>query len=343
MPQKKENKPKPPSVSIERAVARLLDGGLVGMPTETVYGLAGDATRADAVARIFELKQRPSFDPLIVHVGRWGASYEALRALGLVAEAEPDLVERANQLMRAFWPGPLTLVLPRGPRIPDLVTSGLETVGIRQPDHALALELLETSHLALAAPSANRFGRISPTTAEAVHEELGQDLLVLDGGPSRVGVESTVLDVANCVVLRAGGVSCEDLETVLGVRPQVQRSSSQAGNSGHLAPGMSESHYAPESALRVLRPGEAAPLGAVVIRLSGPGPFSLDPESHAGVGPRWEVAAQNLFKVLREADHASQGRGIWIEAFTDSAPGIGLAVIDRLKRAVAPRGLHDPA
>ena len=192
---------------LARAVAVLRRGGLVGMPTETVYGLAADATDPAAVVRIFEAKGRPSFDPLIVHVAdRAGAA-----AVAVVDEVAALLMER-------FWPGPLTLVLPRRAVIPDVVTSGLDTVGVRCPDHPLALTLIRGCGRPLAAPSANRFGRLSPTSAEAVREQLGSAVeVVLDGGPCRVGVESTVLLIGpEPVVLRPGGVPIEALVAVLG-------------------------------------------------------------------------------------------------------------------------------
>lgn len=200
---------KHPMNPIDEAVRILKNGGLVAFPTETVYGLGADALDPLAVAKIFEAKERPTFDPLIVHV----PDVEEAKAL---AAKFPPLAER---LAEAFWPGPLTLVLPKKPCVPDLVTSGLPTVALRAPAHPLALELLRAFGGALAAPSANLFGHISPTTAGHVVRSLGQRVdLVLDGGPCRVGVESTVLSLIEetPVLLRHGGVSLEELEKVCG-------------------------------------------------------------------------------------------------------------------------------
>src|SRR5262245_21143241 len=219
----------PSEGNISRAADALRRGELVGMPTETVYGLAANAFDASAVARIFAAKDRPSFDPLIVHVVRPAGPLEREVLSGLEDEGIveisrlPQLArERADVLLRRFWPGPLTLVLPRGRRIPDLVTSGLETVAIRMPAHPVAQALLKVAAIPLAAPSANRFGRISPTTAAHVVQELGDRIgIVIDGGSSTVGVESTVVAIGNdgtLSLLRPGGVAVEAIEATASVR-----------------------------------------------------------------------------------------------------------------------------
>ncbi len=281
----------PTPEALDRAARLLLDGQVVGIPTETVYGLAGHAFDPRALARIFEAKARPTFDPLIVHLpdfpfpGVWNE--EAL-------EEEGRAVVR--QLAEAFWPGPLTLVLPRDPGVPDLATSGLPTVGVRVPAHPVARALLAHVGVPLAAPSANRFGRISPTSASDVAAELGGLIpLVLDGGPCPVGVESTIVEVGptgHLRLLRPGGIPVKAIETALGptvVPPSVHGEEQGSRPAGHvtlpedapemrsvrgiLAPGMLESHYAPSKPV-VLLPAPLVPPGSGTER-EGPG----------GVGP----------------------------------------------------------
>ncbi|MBL7984887.1 MAG: threonylcarbamoyl-AMP synthase, partial [Flavobacteriales bacterium] len=223
---------------LQQAAALLREGKLVAIPTETVYGLAANAYDAEAVLRIFEVKNRPTFDPLIVHV----------RDSDQVQEVARTIPPEALALMDRFWPGPLTLVLPKQPRVPDIVTSGLDTVGVRMPAHPMALELLRSLDFPLAAPSANPFGYISPTTAQHVGDQLGERIpYILDGGPCAVGVESTIIgwEEGLPVLYRPGGLPLEAIEQVIGsVRPQVK----------HVlpaAPGMIESHYAPRKPLFV--------------------------------------------------------------------------------------------
>lgn len=227
-----------PFAQIPQAIERLRAGGLVGMPTETVYGLAGDAANPAAVARIFALKGRPADHPVIVHLA-------AAAALDDWAAEVPDT---AHALAAAFWPGPLTLILRRGSQVPDAVTGGQDTVGLRVPVHPLARALLRGFGGGLAAPSANRFGRISPTCAEHVRAEFGDELpLVLDGGPCPVGIESTIVDLSGARprLLRPGGVTARSIETVLG-RPLGDAEGAPR------APGMLPRHYAPRTRLRLL-------------------------------------------------------------------------------------------
>ena len=231
----------PTAEALARAVELLRAGEVIGLPTETVYGLAGDALNAAALVRIFEVKQRPHFDPLILHC------IDAERAFTLV---EGNIPEAARELAAKFWPGPLTLVLRKRDIVPDLATSGLPHVALRVPAHPVAQELLRAFGGPLAAPSANRFGRISPTDAAAVRAELGDAVpLILDGGPCTVGLESTVLSLAGdepCL-FRAGGISLEDLEAVVG---RVRRPG--AVDDSPQAPGQLRHHYAPRKPLRLV-------------------------------------------------------------------------------------------
>ena len=304
-----------------RAVAAIRAGRLVGMPTETVYGLAADALNATAVVRIYQAKCRPSFDPLIVHIADPDWAWQ-------IAEPSP----RALQLARHCWPGPLTMVLRRQAIVPDVVTSGLETVGIRCPDHALARELIRICGTPLAAPSANPFGRISPTTAAHVREQLGDQVdVVLDGGPCRVGIESTVLLVEPTpIILRPGGLTRERLEELLGEPVAV---ADTAGRAAHLpvqAPGMLASHYAPAKPFRLREPGAAWPtdpaIGVLAFQHAPDLPW-VETLSPAG---DLAQAATGLFAALRRLD-AAPVREIVGELVPDQ--GLGLGINDRLRRA----------
>ena len=313
---------------ISRAVEILRRGGVIALPTETVYGLAANAEDELAVRRIFAIKGRPATHPLIVHVAR---------AEALTAWAR-QVPEEAWRLASAFWPGPLTLVLPRTERATDAVTGGQDTVALRVPGHPVALAVLEALGGGVAAPSANRFGRVSPTTAEHVRVDLGAEVdLVLDGGPSTVGVESTIVDLSNGepVVLRPGGLAVEEVERVLG-RPVPVRTSSTVRVSGSLA-----SHYAPRAGVVLAEPAQVAgrveALRAQGQRVGVLGPASL---SLPGGVSRYDVpedpagAARVLYTRLREADE--QGHDVLV-ACLPRAEGLGLAVRDRLARAAAPR------
>lgn len=249
--------------SILRAVELLHRGEPVAMPTETVYGLAADAFNESAVLKIFDAKKRPLNDPLIVHVA---GSDPGWMADPLDSLSKRDLVDlshfgttalhRAQQLVRIFWPGPLTLVFPRGKTIPDCVTAKLPTVAIRMPRHPVARELISKACRPLAAPSANRFGRISPTSAQDVVAELsGRIRLVLDGGPCEVGLESTVLAISedgDLTILRPGAVSAVAVARALGLPQHAVQHTTPASQGPFLAPGMSESHYAPGKPFHIL-------------------------------------------------------------------------------------------
>ncbi|HVM81649.1 MAG TPA: L-threonylcarbamoyladenylate synthase [Stellaceae bacterium] len=303
--------------------ARLLRAGeLVAFPTETVYGLGGDATNDRAVAEIFAAKGRPRFNPLIVHVPDLAA------ARGLAS-----FDARAARVAERFWPGPLSLVLPRAPRCPVslLASAGLDTLAIRMPAHPLALALLRETGRPLAAPSANRSGRVSPTAAGHVLEELGGRIAaIVDGGPCAVGIESTVLDLSGSApaLLRPGAVTREELERIAGP----VAGPSEKGTAPR-SPGMLESHYAPHLPLRL--DATEARSGEVLLAF-GPGPA---PGGFAET--RWlsrsgdlTEAAANLFASLRALDRP-EFHAIAVMPIPEH--GLGAAINDRLRRAAAPR------
>lgn len=301
---------------IANAARLLRDGRLVAFPTETVYGLGADATSPERVARIYAAKGRPQINPLIAHV----ASIEAAAAEGELSPAALGLAER-------FWPGPLTLVVPRRPggTVCDLACAGLASVGLRMPSHPLALALLRAVGRPIAAPSANRSGRLSPTTAADVVADLGQAVdFVLNGGPCPVGVESTIVGFndGTPVLLRPGGLAREVIEAVL-AKPLATPGPEIA------APGMLASHYAPNAQLRLnaasLEPGDLGlDFGGTLFGAA------LD------LSPRGDLAeaAANLYAYLRRLDARGPAR---IAVAPIPAQGLGLAIADRLRRAAAPR------
>lgn len=310
--------------SIGRAAAELREGGLVAMPTETVYGLAADATSEAAVARIYAAKERPRFNPLIIHVAGLGQA-SGLGALG------PD----ALRLAAAFWPGPLTLVVPAaGEQVSALARAGLSSIALRVPAHPVARALLAAVDRPLAAPSANRSGRVSPTTAAHVAADLeGRVDLVLDGGACPVGVESTIVACLGVpTLLRPGGVPREAIEAVLG-RPLA--AAPEAAGTAPLAPGLLASHYAPSARLR-LQATTVGPDEAVLDfggRLQGwarTRPYrDLSPSGDLAEAAAW------LFAHL----HALDRLGAPVIAVAPiPAHGLGEAIVDRLARAAAPRG-----
>ena len=289
-------------MSLERAGALIRTGGLVAFPTETVYGLGASAFDAAAVARIFSAKGRPSTSPLIVHVD----SLEMARSL---AAPWPELAER---LAARYWPGPLTLVVPKVPRIPDVVTAGLPTVGLRMPAHPLALELIREAGVPIAAPSANRFTELSPTSAAHVRKSFGREVeCVLDGGPARVGIESTVLSLvgAEPVLLRPGVIPLPEIEALIG---PVRTSASPAGGS-HPSPGMHPLHYRPRTPLYLGRAPEGGRGRWVRIGNAGPREF-----------------AAALYDTLHRLDE--QGLD-WIAVERPPDTPAWAGVIDRLQRA----------
>jgi L-threonylcarbamoyladenylate synthase len=315
----------PDPVSIAAAAAVLRAGGLVAFPTETVYGLGADALDPAAVRRIYEAKGRPAFNPIIVHV----AGEEHARRLTRRWPAA------ATRLAHRFWPGPLTIVLPKDVSVPDIVTAGLDAVGIRVPAHPVALALIRAADLPVAAPSANRFTQVSPTTAEHVAHSLGDRLdILLDGGSARVGIESTVVDLTGEPrLLRPGMIPVAALEAVIG--PLAPGVPEPAGNAPRLSPGQVERHYAPRAALELLsreqlesaaRSGIAGSVGVLVysdVRLPQ-GTVSVRlPDDADGY-------ARGLYAALHQLDHAGCER-ILVELPPDTPEWH--AVHDRLRRA----------
>ena len=307
---------------IEKAASLLRAGEIVAIPTETVYGLAGNALNSAAVARIFEAKNRPHFDPLIIHVPDWDA----------VASYATEVPHGAQLLAQAFWPGPLTLVLRKRDHVPDLTSAGLDTVGIRCPDHPLTRSLLAQLPFPLAAPSANPFGYVSPTTAQHVDQQLGDRIsYILDGGPCEIGIESTIIGFEDSqpVVYRFGGLTLESIETVVG--PLQTRAHS---TSNPRAPGQLKSHYAPRKRVIVgdiaaLR-NDAAYQHAAVVSFStdyhATHQIILSPDGSL------QEAAHNLFAALRKVDEFPVDV---VLAETVPHEGIGRAINDRLSRAAA--------
>ncbi len=304
--------------TISKAAALLRDGGLVAFPTETVYGLGADATNDAGVARIFAAKQRPQFNPLIAHL----PDAEAAFRLGVFSKD-------AKRLADVIWPGPLTIVVERRKDCPIslLCSAGLSTVALRVPAHPMALELLKAVDRPLAAPSANRSGRISPTTADHVRASLGDTVdMILDGGSSTVGVESTVVRFTDDgpYLLRSGGVARETLDNILGRKVVTP---TRFHTDLH-SPGQLESHYAPQAQLRL---NAAAPeWGEGYL---GFGPYDYGPWQLSKSGNLQEAAA-NLFKMLHAIDDSSPER---IAVAPIPMSGLGEAINDRLTRAAAPR------
>jgi L-threonylcarbamoyladenylate synthase len=298
---------------------------LVAIPTETVYGLAANALNAIAVAKIFEAKERPTFDPLIVHTHNLEEVYR------FVLDIDSSLLKLAE----TFWPGPLTLLLPKKECIPSLVTSGLDRVGVRVPDHALTLDLLTQLAFPLAAPSANPFGYISPTTAKHVEKQLGTKIpYILDGGACEVGLESTIVGEENgeIIIYRLGGLSVDEIESVVGkVSVQLNQSSNPK------APGQLKSHYAPKKPLYL---GDLKELqlkysdkkiGAIIFGNDN----NMDEKiivKNLSTSKNYQEASANLFSYLRELDEADIDV-IICKALPEI--GLGLAINDRLKRAAA--------
>ncbi len=310
----------PASLGAIAEAARLIrDGRLVALPTETVYGLAADAGNDRAVAAIFAAKARPQFNPLIVHVLDAAAADRLGRLDG-----------RAFRLAERFWPGPLTLVAPRRPRarLSLLVSAGLETVALRVPAHPVARTLLSLCARPLAAPSANRSGRISPTTAQHVASLGGAVALILDGGRCPVGVESTVLELTDeaARLLRPGGVTLEQLEAELG-RVEIASDAERPS-----APGQLPSHYAPELPLRL---GATTVTADEALLAFGPNPPG-GARATLNLSPRGDLieAAAHLFAYLRELDRSGARA---IAAMPIPETGLGRAINDRLRRAAAPR------
>ena len=310
---------------IAKAKAILESGGLVAIPTETVYGLAANGLNAEAVAKVFEAKRRPSFDPLILHVP----------SLNMVRQIISHFSGEAETLANRFWPGPLTLVLPKKNIVPDLVTSGLESVAVRVPKHELTTQLLTTLDFPLAAPSANPFGYISPVTAKHVNDQLGDRIdYILDGGECTVGLESTIVSFVDTpTVLRLGGLS---LEAIQGVIPNVQvnlHSSSKPS-----APGMLESHYAPKKSIELKESldytsiNDFFEIGALVFQ-EYLDQIPIENQFVLSSSGNLNEAAQRLFTGLRALDAKPSIKKIITELVPEE--GLGRAINDRIKRATA--------
>jgi L-threonylcarbamoyladenylate synthase len=312
-------------LSIDEAARLIREGELVAFPTETVYGLGGDATNERAVAKIFEAKGRPQFNPLISHV------LDAGEARRLVQWSDV-----ADRLAARFWPGPLTLVLPRakGSPIALLATAGLDTAAIRAPAHPMAQALIRAAGRPIAGPSANRSGAVSPTRAEHVAESLGDRVkLILDGGPCEVGLESTVLDLTTAMptLLRPGGATREAIEEVIG--PVALSHAVPSGNAAHKSPGQLASHYAPARPVRLNATSVTADEGLLAF---GPQPpAGANQVLNLSVSGDLTEAAANLFAHLRALDQPANTR---IAVMPIPQTGLGLAINDRLRRAAADDG-----
>ena len=316
---------------IRRAASILREGGVVAFPTETVYGLGADTFNPLAVARIFEIKNRPFFDPLIVHVAD----------LGELQRLVTHLPTEAEGLVQRFWPGPLTLVLMKKDEVPDVVTAGLPTVAVRMPKHPMALDLIREAGCPIAAPSANPFGYVSPTTADHVRSQLGEKVdLVLDGGPCEVGLESTILSLVEekPTLLRPGGLPVEEIESVIG-----PVETSPAGERRPSSPGRLPRHYAPSTPIVLdwrcedLEAYRGRRIGFLVFRkVAHSFPFQhVEVLSPAG---DLREAAANLFAAIRRLDALNLD-----VILAESVPevGLGRAIMDRLRRASNPSRIED--
>lgn len=310
-------------MDIERAKKLLTANEIIGLPTETVYGLAGNGLKAEVVAKIFAIKNRPFFDPLILHIGEYS------KLISLATEVPEPL----NNLAKAFWPGPLTILVPKRDIIPDIVTSGLPRVAIRMPDHPLTLALLTSITFPLAAPSANPFGYISPTTPEHVVKQLGGKIpFVLDGGRCLIGIESTIVGMENedLVIYRLGGLSLENIRTVYKGNIKMNVSSSNPES-----PGMILSHYAPKKPLflgdkeTLLSMGQSKSAAVLCFKKKW-SEMDVNNQWVLSASGDYEESAHKLFSFLREMDEADITH-ILAEKLPDE--GLGVAINDRLYRA----------
>lgn len=304
--------------ALEEAIVLLRKGELIGLPTETVYGLAGDATQDQAIARIFETKNRPSFNPLIIHGNSTAAFNEHV-----------IWNEKADALAQIFWPGPLTLVLPRqsSSSLSLLASAGLDSLAIRIPHHPVALALLEAFGGLIAAPSANISGKVSPTQSHHVQEDF-PDLFILEGKDTSIGLESTIIDLTGSSpeLLRPGGISREDIEAVVGPLENPSTSSIKS-------PGLLKSHYAPCLPLRL---NASSPLEGEAYLAFGETPLKGPHILNLSENKNLQEAAENLFRMIRLLDKTSL-KGMAVAPIP--LIGLGVAINDRLERAAAPRGL----
>lgn len=314
---------KPDKEGIIKASKLIKEGKIVAFPTETVYGLGADVFNKEAVARIFEVKKRPFFDPIIVHIADFSD----------VEKLCTDIPEKAKKLMERFWPGPLTIILKKTEKVPYIVTAGLETVGIRMPSHSVAMELIRSSGTPIAAPSANSFGQLSPTEAKHVIEDLGDEIdAVIDGGKTFKGIESTVIDVMTEVpeILRPGAVPVEEIEKVIG-KVEIRTLGGKIKS-----PGQIEKHYAPRTPLKIICEERFIPpkgLKKALLAFKKPSKlekFSFDKILYLSEKGDLVEAAYNLFSYLHELD-----KGGFDIIYAEKVPekGLGIAIMDRLKKA----------
>ena len=306
---------------IEIAAQIIKSGGLVAFPTETVYGLGANALNPFAVAKIFELKERPSFDPLIVHI----ADFDDMHML----TENPS--EEIFALAKKFWPGPLTIVLPKSKLIPDIVTSGLPTVGIRMPNNDIALQLIEKSGCPIAAPSANKFGKLSPVNAKHVKKQLPNVDYILDGGDTSVGIESTIISIEEnvCKMLRPGIITAEDIQKAL---PDGFIFSNEKTEK-MVAPGLLKSHYSPAKPLYILNGDEIQIPKSSGVILHGENVFIENAQKTVYTSKNYnyhEIAA-NLFSALHAMEEDERVKQIFIEAV--NCVGLGIAIMDRINKA----------
>ena len=306
---------------INEAAQVIKNGGLVAFPTETVYGLGANALNPFAVAKIFEVKERPSFDPLIVHI----ASFDDLPIL------TAGISENVMRLARHFWPGPLTIVLPKSPVVPDIVTSGLDTVGIRMPNHPIALDLIKKSNCPIAAPSANKFGQLSPVNAQHVLKQLPHVDYVLDGGCTSVGIESTIVSIQGdtCQLLRPGFITLEDIEKAL---PNTFIFNSTKPEK-LVSPGLLKSHYSPQKPLYILNESlrnlpECS--GLILHGKNNVGYTAMKVIYTSQICNKLEISA-NLFASLHAMEEDGSVKSIYIEPVEER--GLGIAIMDRVKKA----------
>lgn len=310
--------------AIRGAAEVIKRGGLVAFPTETVYGLGADAFNAAAVARIFEVKNRPRFDPLIVHVADFNC----------VEKITKNISPLAQKLMSKFWPGPLTLILHRKDIIPDIVTAGLSTVGIRMPNHPVALELIRSAGVPIAAPSANPFGYLSPTTAAHVTQQLGGKVdFILDSGKCFIGIESTILDLSGALpkLLRPGGIPLEEIEQVIGTISFDERTEMAKP----MSPGQLPQHYSPRTPIKLLDGNEvqANQIRGLLAFKSPRNQELFKVTEILSTSGDLKEAAVNLFSCLHRLDKAGLDM-IYAEPVPEI--GLGKAIMDRLRRACSP-------
>jgi L-threonylcarbamoyladenylate synthase len=321
--------------AVPRAATIIRNGGLVAFPTETVYGLGADAFNIAAVKKIFEAKERPYFNPLIIHIAE----------LAQIDDLVSELPALARQLAEAFWPGPLTLILPKSTKVPDIITAGLDSVGIRIPAHGTALRLLNATGRPIAAPSANKFGMISPTTADHVMTQLSNDIdMVLDSDiPCEVGIESTIVSFANeqPEILRLGGISIEEIQQYIGNITVKIQSESLVTQTAPEAPGMLKQHYAPKTPMlychQYMLNNNQLRVGKISLTDYGANAGYAVCKILSSTG-NLEEAAQNLYAVMQEFDTMNLDL-IIAEPMPDI--GIGTAINDRLQRAASANNLNE--